>query len=247
MQVSAGCVNGHNLPGQGFGPTFGTPAKSVEECKALCLSTSGCQAFEYGVAYGLKGEYRAGDCVLQDSQDTLNCDGTEHNLDLYVQAPAATPPPAQFPAVRMEVGTAEADHTSTTVEYRGTYAEPVIIAGIPTENGDEEVVIRITEIAPTSFTMYADVPNHAAGQGFICGATDHASEQFSWMILSAGEYPGVQAGTLLSAPHTADGAQADISQWYDVAYTTPISDRKSHAAPGFPSRRSVSLTLEALH
>lgn len=25
---------------------------SVDECKALCLDTSGCQAFEYGVDYG---------------------------------------------------------------------------------------------------------------------------------------------------------------------------------------------------
>ena len=45
-----------------------------------------CLAVEYGVEYGGLGEpkYNPKDCNLQDS-DTVDCDGSKHNLDLYVK------------------------------------------------------------------------------------------------------------------------------------------------------------------
>ena len=45
-----------------------------------------CLAVEYGVDYGSLGEtaYNPNDCNLQDS-DTVDCDGSKYNLDLYVK------------------------------------------------------------------------------------------------------------------------------------------------------------------
>ena len=59
--------------------------KSVDECKELCSQHCKCLAFEYGVAYGGGGVYKPKDCQLQDSSAKEGCDGTYHNLDLYVK------------------------------------------------------------------------------------------------------------------------------------------------------------------
>ena len=73
-----GCVNGHNI--------VKYTDKTVLECQALCTENDDCMAFEYGVAYGGRGgEYQPRDCQLQDSADRIACDGSYHNLDLYVK------------------------------------------------------------------------------------------------------------------------------------------------------------------
>ena len=48
-----------------------------------------CLAFEYGVAYGGSGTYKPGDCVL-NSDKQIDCDGSVHNLDLYVKGNSYT-------------------------------------------------------------------------------------------------------------------------------------------------------------
>jgi len=70
-----GCVNNNNI--QLY------KDQSVEECATLCNAREDCYGFEYGVAYGGKGAYKARDCQLQSSADTSNCDGAHHNLDFY--------------------------------------------------------------------------------------------------------------------------------------------------------------------
>ena len=58
----------------------------MEECEELCSQNKNCVAFEYGVAYGGGGNYQPRDCQLSDSAaETEGCDGSYHNLDLYVR------------------------------------------------------------------------------------------------------------------------------------------------------------------
>ena len=72
------CVNGQNI-------VLYTD-KSPDECATLCDEYGiNCEAFEYGVDYGGNGNYNARDCQLQSSADFNNCDGYDHNLDLYVK------------------------------------------------------------------------------------------------------------------------------------------------------------------
>jgi len=71
------CVHGNNI--------ILYNDKSVTECKALCDKVTNCLAFEYGVAYGGNGGYKAKDCQLQSSKSFTDCDGSHHNLDLYIK------------------------------------------------------------------------------------------------------------------------------------------------------------------
>ena len=60
------------------------------------------------------------------------------------------------------------------------------------------MAIRITRIGDSDFDMYADVPNHAAGEGAVCGTCDHTPETFAWMITESGQVGNLQAGTKTS-------------------------------------------------
>jgi len=76
-KIDAGCVGGHNI--------ILYHDKTIPECAALCNARDDCVAFEYGVDYDGAGKYKGQDCQLQDSANYERCDGTHHNLDLYIK------------------------------------------------------------------------------------------------------------------------------------------------------------------
>jgi len=84
-----GCVNGYNIRLY--------KDKSVAECKVLCDKVTNCLAFEYGVAYGGNGGYKAKDSQLQRSKSFTDCDGSHHNLDLYIKTTLITSKPTAAP------------------------------------------------------------------------------------------------------------------------------------------------------
>jgi len=72
------CVPSHNL--------VNFHKIAIQECAKICDSNPSCLAFEYGVSYGGRGDYRPGDCQPQDSLERAEaCDGSDMNLDLYVK------------------------------------------------------------------------------------------------------------------------------------------------------------------
>lgn len=71
-----GCVSGANI--------VKTTMRTVAECARECNENDDCVAFEYGVNYGAQNAYAPYDCQLQSSADSKDCNGAEHNLDLYV-------------------------------------------------------------------------------------------------------------------------------------------------------------------
>ena len=75
--IPQGCVNGHNIVLH--------PNLSIKECKIKCNERPDCLAIEYGVDYGANGNYKAKDCQLQNGANKADCDGKEHNMDLYVK------------------------------------------------------------------------------------------------------------------------------------------------------------------
>ena len=77
IRFTKSCVNGHNI--------IKYANKNVAECKELCSQNSNCVAFEYGVEYREGGTYKSRDCQLSDSAEKQGCDGSHHNLDLYVR------------------------------------------------------------------------------------------------------------------------------------------------------------------
>ena len=58
---------------------------------------------------------------------------------------------------QLEVGSSAADHTSTVVEFSGSYTDPVILAGIPTENGDEVRALLTLRVCVRAACVYVCV------------------------------------------------------------------------------------------
>ena len=56
-------------------------------------------------------------------------------------------------AAQVETGVVSTDTTTFAASYLAPYSDPVIIAGIPTHNGDEEIVVRITNVNPATKTI----------------------------------------------------------------------------------------------
>ena len=104
-----------------------------------------------------------------------------------------------------------------TIQYRGDYTEPIVVAGIPTAFGDEGAIVRILSTAQGSFDAYIDVPNHA-GIGSVCGTSYREPEMFSWLVVESSVSLGdIQAGTVASS---ADAQHA--FDWVSVVLDPPI-------------------------
>eukprot|EP01045_Picozoa_sp_COSAG04_P000894 COSAG04_NODE_26_length_37184_cov_14.641149_14_plen_525_part_00 len=113
--------------------------------------------------------------------------------------------------------------------------DPIVLAGMPTKFADDETVIRVTGVGDTSFEIYADVPNHAVGQGAVCGSCDHAPETFGWMIAESGSFSngiqigsvssGCQGGPLCTPDQGCPSCQFDTGfEWATVNFASPIAD-----------------------
>ena len=121
------------------------------------------------------------------------------------------------------------------VTYTGLFVDPVIIAGTPSHNGDDEIVVRLrgdTDTAARSFSMYVDIPT-----GWGCGdhSDTHVDESFSYLLVEAGAYftGGLEAGKgtynlcsggSLCTPELgcASCDHATGFDWLDVPFTIPI-------------------------
>ena len=135
------------------------------------------------------------------------CDGNGDALDWRPQLPAPGGPDV------LEVGTVFLNNDDVTVQFQHAYSRPIVFAGIPTENGDEEVSIRLhdLDVAGKQFTLYADIPR--------CMDTDHEFEQVNWMVTEEGSFQTVQVGTTSSPADHDHGLD-----WVDASFYSPIVD-----------------------
>ena len=123
----------------------------------------------------------------------------------------------------LETGTVQTGISTFAASFAGAYRDPVVIAGIPSHNGAEEIVVRITNVnaATKTIQFYADPPS-TEGEGDACQATFHATETFSWLIAestAAGAAPDalLQAGTVMgpSDPLLTIGRYANPDSWVE--------------------------------
>jgi len=82
------CVRGHNLE------LF--VRRTRQACADLCNNNRKCVAFEYGMQHG-GAPYKPGDCILNDSSDSVGCNGVDVNLDLFVKKSYTTTVPTTQP------------------------------------------------------------------------------------------------------------------------------------------------------
>ena len=73
------------------------------------------------------------------------------------------------------MGLANADYTTTSVAFRGGYERPVIIVGIPSKNGDEDVGITVSYVGDTEFHLTTRLPDDCEASK----TADHSTEDRS--------------------------------------------------------------------
>ena len=131
----------------------------------------------------------------------------------------------------LETGTVVTGIETFVASFSGDYVDPVVIAGVPSKNGEEQIVVRITNINTLTKTIqfYADPPG-TQGAGAACAARFVGAEEFSWLIVEStvagGSDSPLQAGTVMSPadPHKTMGRYADPDTWVDAVFSTPIQD-----------------------
>ena len=120
-----------------------------------------------------------------------------------------------------EVGQVELDHNPVTVRLTGNYGNPVVIAGVPTRNGGHEIVVRVTDVQASSFSLYA--------QETRCRDNWHTAETASWMVVESGTWDNLQAGML----------QIRDFDWYRVRFHNALNGCVSSAPSGSAGRHIV--------
>ena len=152
----------------------------------------------------------------------------------------------------IEVGMAEADIDSVVIPFANAYTDAIVIAGIPTHNGDAEVAIRLTGVRDTSFTVYSDVPNR-------CGDSGHVPESFGWLITNSGQFGdmefgqgtyGICAGGSLctaalgcpSCDHSTGFDWVDVTFTVDIESPVVVSMIQSHTGGNWVKTRQRSVT-----
>ncbi|MBN2444066.1 MAG: hypothetical protein JXJ04_22070 [Spirochaetales bacterium] len=80
-----------------------------------------------------------------------------------------------------QVTTNQADSSEWhTVNLQNDYADPIIIMGPPSYNGEDPSVIRVDNVTPTSFQFQIDEWNYLNGK--------HAIETIGYIVVEAGAY-----------------------------------------------------------
>lgn len=148
-----------------------------------------------------------------------------------------------------ESGSVSVHQDWQTVELVGTYTNPVVIAGVPTEHGGQESVVRIKDIQ--------DRDPAAAGNGAVSAATClgwcfkiriaesacyndlHATELVPWMVMEAGTYLTDEGVQLMA------GVQPGISSLaQQVAFPRDFVSGQTAGRPGARTKAVVATSLQ---
>jgi PKD repeat protein len=121
------------------------------------------------------------------------------------------PPPPNY--INIEVAEVTVDHNWTTVAFENTFSHPVVVAGPPTVNENEPVLVRIRNVNDKGFEVRLQEWNYQNGR--------HAQETFSYMVIEKGIYT-LDNGSKLEAGEftgTSSFKQIALQQQYNV---TPV-------------------------
>jgi hypothetical protein len=138
-----------------------------------------------------------------------------------------------------ESGSVSVHHEWQTVELVGSYSQPVVIAGVPTEHGGQESVVRIRNLRerdPDATSAGEQSPDLCLGWCFQiqivesdCYDGTHATELVPWMAIEAGSYrtdegvqlqAGVQSGVTSELPQTVT-FDRDFEDPFDATASRP--------------------------
>ena len=132
-------------------------------------------------------------------------------------------------SINIEVGEVTLDHNWTIVNFENSFTQPVVIAGPPTENGNNPAVVRVRNITPTGFEARIQEWDYLDGK--------HYPETFSYIVIEQGIYT-LENGSKLEAGYFNGSNTYNeffLQQFYDeipVILTQVATENETDAVTG---------------
>lgn len=149
-----------------------------------------------------------------------------------------------------ESGSVSVHHEWQTVELVGSYTQPVVIAGVPTEHGGQESVVRIRNLRerdPAATNSGEQSPDVCLGWCFqiqivesACYDGTHATELVPWVVMEAGSYR-TDEGVQLQA-----GVQSGITSERPQTVTFDRDFQATESRPGGTGSRTKAIVVTTL-
>jgi len=225
IEAGSGRVGGFEwVAGQANGVTDGAAAVTTE---ADMLGIASLASFNGPDPAWVRGQDSAGGFGFSIEEDTSADEETGHAgeaVDYFVFNGAHTISAAPVQQV-LETGTLSLTHTLQTVNLQHSYDDPVVIAFVATENGNEPVTVRIQEAQGSTLTLRLQEPSHLDGTNI--------EEAVHFMVVEAGTWV-LPDGTLLEA------GTVDTDQLSSTGFEAVDFDAEFDAAPVLLSQVQTS-------
>ncbi|MFC3614770.1 Ig-like domain-containing protein, partial [Lutimaribacter marinistellae] len=142
--------------------------------------------------------------VEEDGSDDPETEHVPEQIDYFAFDGTGTLSAARLQHL-LETGTLSLSTTQQTVNLQRSYENPVVVAFVATENGNQPVNVRVIDVSGSSLTMQLQEPNYLDGS--------HFNETVNYMVVEAGSWvlPDgtiLEAGTLDSSRLSSQGFNA---------------------------------------
>ncbi len=139
--------------------------------------------------------------------------------------------------LHIEVGEVSIDHEWVKVFFKNTYSQPIVIAGPPTRNGGDPVLVRIRNIDQKGFEIHLQEWDYLDGS--------HTREYFNYIVIEKGIYTLSNGVKIEAGSFTGSNAFQKISlqQKYNFApiiLTQVITENETDAVTGRVQESSQS-------
>lgn len=143
-----------------------------------------------------------------------------------IEVVAESPQPNDIP---IELGEVTVDHNWITVNFENRFNQPVIIAGPPTTNDADPVLVRLRNVNETSFQVRLQEWDYQEGE--------HAAEKFSYIVIEEGLYTldngvKIEAGSFTGSSLFETVSLKHIYDYTPVIMTQILTENEADAATG---------------
>jgi hypothetical protein len=177
--------------------------------------------------------------------DILTEDGTfDFTLTAHYNDGTESPPSISFPftigdtktcvssdctSPQIEVGEAEIADDWVTILFENTFTSPVVIAGPPTFNDPDSVLVRIRNVNETGFEVRLQEWDYQDGT--------HAQETFNYIVIEKGTYTlengsKMEAGNFIASDSFSPTTLQQAYDFTPVVLTQIVTDNEIDAVTG---------------
>ena len=164
--------------------------------------------------------------TVQDSKGLTNSITTPIIVNSTTQTTPAPPPASAF---NLEVGEVSINQTWVRVLFENTFSQPIVVAGPPTSNENEPVLVRIRNIDSKGFEVRLQEWAYQNG--------NHAAETFSYIVVDKGTFTlnngtKVEAGTFTGSSSSQKISLQQSYNFIPVILSQVITEKETDAVTG---------------